>query len=215
MKKTIAVIGAAERMGSTLAFALAAAGYCVLLSEDFEKRFTPLIGKLPFQLAKIRLMIPQADARIVLSIRDASWEADIIISVVPREDQTELARKIKDYVTGKIIVSVTNPLRDSCDGLASAPKSSAAEELVELFPHSKIVKAFKTDSFSDFKMPQNAVRISDVSVAGDDPEAVSTTMQLIKDVGFNPLFAGQITMCPKQQDTVYKSDRLSPQLGPK
>jgi len=215
MKKTVAIIGAAERMGSAIAYGLAAAGYRVLLSDDIESHLTAFIGRLPLLLVKIRLEVPRADVRIVFSAREASWEADIVVVAVACAGQAELARNIKDVVTGKIVVSVISPSNKGHDGLVITSTSSAVEQLAELLPHSKIVKAFKTDSFSDFKVPQNAVRISDVSVAGDDPEAVSTTMQLIKDVGFNPLFAGQLTMSSMQHNTVYKSDRLPLQLGPK
>jgi hypothetical protein len=179
-------------MGSGLAQSLARAGYPVLLAHDGEEDLSPSLEKLPSLLARINLRMPKANVGIVTSPREASWEADIIIPVVPYEAQSEIALNIKDVVTGKVVISVTNPLNEACDGILTAPTTSAAEELAQYLPHSKIVKAFSTIYPAHFEMPIAAGKRVDVFVAGDDEGAVSMVMQLVRDAGFNPILAGNL-----------------------
>ena len=195
MKKTVAVIGADGSIGAALAFSLAKAGYRTLVTSHDQKDLTPHIGRLPLLVGKIRLTVPQADGGIVFSAREASWEADIVIPTVPYAAQAAVASEIKNVVTGKIVISVANPLNDCLDGLLTPPTTSAAEELAGLLPHSKVVKAFNTLSTMDFEIPQTiGGHTADVFVAGDDDEAVSTVMQLVRETGFHPLFAGKLAV---------------------
>jgi hypothetical protein len=190
MKKTVAIIGAAGNIGSAIALGLAAAGYRVLLTDDIEHHAL-LYMKLPLRERWIRFRVPEADVDIVLSAREASWEADIIILAVPYETQVELASKIKDVVTGKIVVSLASPLNGTQNGPVTPPTNSVAAELAQLLPHSKTVRALSTIVAAQHGEPKVAGLIVDVLVGGDDDEAVSTVMQLAKDVGYHPLVAGK------------------------
>ena len=153
MKKTVAVIGAAESTGSAIAYGLAAAGHRVLLTDDIEKRLTPFLGRLPLLLAKIRFEVSRADARIVFSAREACWEADVVILTAPAEAQAEIACRIKDVVTQKIVVSVRGPLGKTSDDVGPVPVGMATEELTQLLPHSRIVRVFHADPPAGFGLP--------------------------------------------------------------
>ena len=118
----------------------------------------------------------------------------MIIPAVPYKEQAAVAHKIKDVVTGKIVISLVNPLNETYDGLATAPTTSAAEELANLLPYSKIVKAFNTVFAADFNTPQIAGKTADVFVAGDDDDAVATVAELVNDAGFNPMVAGKLSV---------------------
>jgi len=194
MKKTVAILGAEGNMGSAIAYSLAGAGYRTLVTGHRGKELTSLIGKLPILIAKIRLTLPQADVGFVFSPRDASWEADIIIPTIPYQDQAAVASEIRDVVTGKIVISVVNPLNDTFDRLLTPPTISAAEELAQLLPHSKIVKAFNTIFPLDLETPQITGQSVDIFVAGDDEGAIQQVMELVRDIGFHPLFTGQLAM---------------------
>jgi NADPH-dependent F420 reductase len=187
MKKTIAVIGAAGNMGSGIARNLAKAGYRVLVAGNNQIKLNDLI-------AKIKEGTPQAEVEIINCSKEASWEADVIIPAIPFKEQAAVASKIKDVVTGKIVVSLVNPLNDTYDGLVTGPTTSAAEELAKLLPYSKVVKAFNTVFAADFNTPQIAGKTADVFIAGDDEEAAATVAELVKDSGFNPLLAGKLSM---------------------
>ena len=194
MKETIAIIGAADNMGSGIAYRLAAGGYRVLLADDIENDLSPSIDMLTQLLTRIRCKMPLADVNVVFSPREACAEGDIIIPAVPHSAQAELARTIRHEAAGKIIISLTNPLSETHDDPAAPPRLSAAEELARLLPQSTIVKAFNTILASHFVMPRVAGQMLDVFVAGDDDEAVATVVRLVTDAGFNPLVAGKLSM---------------------
>ncbi len=209
MKKTIAIIGATGQMGSAMAYAIAKAGYRTLITDHDERDLLALIGKLPFLEGKIRLKAPQSDVGIVVEPKEASWEADIIIPTVPYQAQAEVATEIKDVVTGKIVISVVNPLNQTLNGLLTPPTISAAEELAALLPHSNVVKAFNTVFALDFEVPKTNGQAVDVFVAGDNDEAVSQVMSLVKDTGFNPLCAGKLSMSRTLENMMLLLESLS------
>ncbi len=193
MNKMVAIIGATGNAGSTIALGLAAANYRVLLTDEIEKH-PFLYVKLLILEYRIRLKSSRVDVELVLSEREASWEADIVILAVPFEAQPEIALKIKDVVTGKIVISMIDAENKAKENLVTVPTGTVAGELQQLLPYSKIVKAFNPFFNATLKKPQVARQIIDVFVAGDDKEAVSTVKQLARDMGFNPLSADTLDM---------------------
>jgi 8-hydroxy-5-deazaflavin:NADPH oxidoreductase len=186
MKKTIAIIGAGGAMGSGLARSLTKAGYHILLAGRDA-------GKLQRTYAAIKAEIPDAELEVLDCLREASWEADIIIPAVPYSAQAEVAGRINDVVTGKIVVSIANPLNATFDGLAISPTTSAAEELATLLPRSKVVKSFNTVSSANLYAPVLAGSRLDCFVAGDDENAVATVSDLVRDAGFDVIHAGELS----------------------
>jgi len=172
-------------MGSGLARNLAKAGYRILLAGQNQTKLNEL-------LVSIKAATPGADVEILDCSTEASWEADIVIPAVSYHVEKEVAARIKDVVTGKIVVSISNPLNQTYDGVVTEPTTSAAEELSKLLAYSKIVKAFNTVSAADFSSPLVGGSIVDCFVAGDDEEAVETVSGLVRDVGFNPVIAGKL-----------------------
>ena len=185
MKKTIAIIGASGKMGSGLTRSLARAGHRILIAGRTRKRLESLV-------AAIKSELPNADLEILDCSHEASWEADIVIPAVSFKEQAAIAARIKDVVTGKIVISIANPLNEAYDGLMTSGATSAAEELAQLLPHSKIVKAFNTVFAADFDSPEVGGKTVDNFVAGDDPEAVAIVMKLVREAGFRPLNAGTL-----------------------
>ena len=190
MKETVAIIGAAGDMGAAVALGLAQTGYRVLLADEIE-RHALLYVKLHLLACKIRFKAPQADVEVVTSGREASWEADIIVLAIPGEAEAGMASRIKDVVTGKVVISLACPVKGTHDSPISVPAHSVAEELAQLLPHSKIVKAFSTIFAGQPEKPGVAGMSANVFLAGDDKEAVFTVMHLAKDAGYNPLVEGK------------------------
>src|SRR5215208_7186135 len=107
-KKTIAIIGASGNMGSAISKSLAKSGYRLLL-------FAHNAGKVNALIKEIKDSTPSADIEYRSCPLDASWEADIIIPAVNYGVEKEVAAKIREVATQKIVISISNPLTESYD----------------------------------------------------------------------------------------------------
>jgi predicted dinucleotide-binding enzyme len=101
---------------------------------------------------------------------------------------------IKNVATQKVVVSISNPLNETYDGVVTAPDTSAAEELQKVLPAAKVVKAFNTTYAADFSQPLINGQQVDAFVAGDDEEAINVVKDLIKTAGFKPIVAGNLAV---------------------
>jgi 8-hydroxy-5-deazaflavin:NADPH oxidoreductase len=186
-KQTIAVIGASGNMGSAISKSLSKGNYRLLLCSDDK-------GKVQETFINIKNNIPTADVEVIDCSAQASWEADIIIAAVPYEAEKDVAKKIKDVANQKIVISISNPLNDTYNGLVTSPDTSAGEELQKLLPNSKVVKAFNTTFAADFSTPVIDGKQVDAFIAGNDEEALQTVAELVTTAGFNPIIAGDLSV---------------------
>ncbi|MDB5223552.1 MAG: oxidoreductase [Chitinophagaceae bacterium] len=186
-KKTIAIIGASGNMGSAIAKSLANAPYRILLFGKEE-------AKLKSLFKEIKNTNKKADAEIIGCAADASWEADIIIAAVPFAAEKDIAEKIRQVATGKIVISISNPLNETYTGLVTSSDTSSAEELQKLLPHSKVIKAFNTTFAGDFSQPVINGKTIDAFIAGNDEEALETVSDVVRSAGFNPIKAGALAV---------------------
>jgi 8-hydroxy-5-deazaflavin:NADPH oxidoreductase len=185
-KKTIAVIGATGDMGCAFVKALANSDYRLLLmSRDKDK-----VGKLS---ANLKQKNPAADVEVVECEKEACWEADIVLMAVPYEAEREVAEKIREVTTQKVVIDVSNPLNEKYDRLITAPGTSAAEELQKALPNSKVVKAFNTNFSTDFTPAIKESKQIKTFIAGDDQEAVQTVSEMATAIGFKPVLCGNLS----------------------
>jgi len=98
-KRTIAIIGATEELGSAFSIGLAKRNYRLLL-------FDPDIRKLALLGHEIRSLAPSADVEFMNCVMNASWEADIIILTARGNEKKELARKIEQVTNRKIVLNL-------------------------------------------------------------------------------------------------------------
>lgn len=71
---------------------------------------------------------------------------DVVILAVHYPALDDIVERYKDQLDGKIVVEITNPVNyETWDGLVVPSDTSAAEELHEKLPNSKIVKGFNTN----------------------------------------------------------------------
>lgn len=186
-KQTIAIIGAAGKMGSAIARSLSFGNYRLLL-------YSTDLAKSAAVVENIKITNPASEVEAILCNYNACWEADIIIMAVPYHAEKGIVEKIKDVANQKIVISITNPLNETFDGLLTAPNTSAAEELQFLLPHSKVIKAFNTTFAANFETPVIDGKITDSFIAGDDAQALETVAQLVSTAGFNPIIAGELAV---------------------
>lgn len=173
-------------MGSAIAKNLSKGNYRLLLFAQQKERLQQVVDE-------IKKENPQADIECSGCPFDASWEADIIIPAVKYEVEKEVAARIKDVATQKIVISISNPLNQNFDGLITSSGTSAAEELQQVLPNAKVVKAFNTIFSADFVQPIVEGKQIDSFIAGNDEEAVKTVSELASVAGFNPMVAGDLS----------------------
>jgi predicted dinucleotide-binding enzyme len=180
-KMTIAIIGATEMMGAAIAKNLSKGNYRLLLFGLEGEKMESLVEE-------IKYLEPAADIESLHCLVDASWEADIIISALPCGSEREIAERIREVATQKIVIICSTKMGD---GLNEAVTShmSAAEELQNLLPYSKVVKTFNNTLTSDFGAGSEVI---DSFIAGNDPEAVQTVCEIVSNAGFHPIVAGEL-----------------------
>lgn len=186
-KQTISILGSTGIMGTAIAKSLAKGNYRLLLCAGKQTSADSLAKE-------IKEINPSAEVEAIDCSYNASWEADIIIAAVPFQAEKEIAERIRDVATQKIVISLANPLNETYKGLLTAADTSAAEELQKLLPNSKVIKAFNTTFAADFSQPVINGKQADAFIAGDDEEALKTVSELVETAGFNPVIAGTLSV---------------------
>ena len=159
-KKTIAIAGVTGRKQTIIAKKLSQANYRVLI---IAKPGDPLLT------GDAEQRMPGNDIEVIACAKDGCWEADIIVLAIPGHDMQEIAGKIQEVATQKIVASVT-VVKD-----ASRISSGINTQLVKLFPYSKVISVF------------NVPGSTEVFVTGNDQEALREFSDIIKTAGFDPV----------------------------
>ena len=98
-------------------------------------------------------------------------------------------------MSGKVIVSCSLPMNADNTKLVVAHTSSGAEELARRVPKARVVSAFSTVPsevlFGVYDAKRKASRPS-LLYCGDDDRGKAVAVQLIRDVGFDPVDAGPL-----------------------
>ena len=191
-KKTIAIIGATDMMGTAIAKSLSKGNYRLLLfGHDHDK--------LQTLCDEIKYSVPTADVDCLGCVVDASWEADIIFSTLPAGAEKEIAAKIREVATQKIVIVLTSPLESNKEQKSIG--TSSAEELQKLLPHSKIVKTFNITCAADFARAFAEGLQVDTFITGDDKDAVQIVKEIVSTAGFHPIIAGELATSRALENT--------------
>ncbi|MBD2071299.1 NAD(P)-binding domain-containing protein [Leptolyngbya sp. FACHB-671] len=117
---------------------------------------------------------------------------DVLLYTIRGVDPAEVLTST-DVLAGKILIDCNN--QEIPEGFAYPPiTQSLAEKLAGEVPQAKVVKAFNTMAQELFELAPEPLKSHSVSVfvAGDDESARQTVMQLVQDIGFNPLDCGEL-----------------------
>ena len=174
----IAIIGTGN-VGTALGTSLVRAGHTVTLTgQDAAKA-----------IAAAALIGAQARA----SLASAVEAAEVVVLAVPYTSVEAVAADIAPFVSGKVVIDATNPLKADYSGLATEGGPSGAERIAALLPTSRVVKAFNTVFASIQGNPDTHGQIVDGLFAGDDVAAKAVVASLIKSIGLRPVDAGSIS----------------------
>jgi predicted dinucleotide-binding enzyme len=127
-------------------------------------------------------------ARAAASNNEAVDAAELVILAVPASALGDIAQEIGASAAGKVVVDVSN--RPTPDPAGAS--TSLGEELQAQLPGSKVIKAFNTLFASRQADPSVSGIAADGFVAGDDPTAKQTVLDVVESIGFRPVDAGSL-----------------------
>jgi NADPH-dependent F420 reductase len=173
----IAIIGAGN-VGKALGASFARAGHKVIYAARTEEHARAAA---------------QAVKGHAFDVVEAAQRGEIVVLAVPYASAAqEVAAAIEPVVKGKVVVDVSNPLKPDYSGLATNGGPSAAESFVAWLPGARIVKAFNTM----FAQVQADPKIHGVEIdaffATDDDDARACVADLIRSMGFRPVYVGPL-----------------------
>ncbi|HEY4226118.1 MAG TPA: NAD(P)-binding domain-containing protein [Pseudolysinimonas sp.] len=114
---------------------------------------------------------------------EAAAGADVILTALPGAAVLEALEEVGDEnLAGKVILDPSVPLRP--DGKLLFPGDSLGRRIQERFPAVHVVKTLNTMNVSMMIDPDEKVALPMVYVSGDDPEAKSTAVNLLTDLGW-------------------------------
>jgi NADPH-dependent F420 reductase len=201
----VTVIGAGN-MGCGIGHRLVAGGHDVtIVDRDPEEA-----GRLAEELRTAA----QGGATVVAAGPGTELRGEVIVLAVYYPGSLELARELGDRLAGKVVVEISNPLIQTFDELATAPGTSAAEELAERASSgARVVKAFNTTFSGALVEGQVAGQPLDVHIAGDDEEAKEKVARLVRDGGMRPIDVGPLERAKHLEGLGFLNITLQQPLG--
>ena len=122
---------------------------------------------------------------------EATVTGDLVILAVPYPALDAITAAYGDQLAGKVVVDITNPLNfETFDSLTVPAGSSAAAELAEKLPSSRVLKAFNTTFAATLASKAVGSNPTTVLIAGDDSAAKTTLADAITAGGVQAVDAG-------------------------
>jgi 8-hydroxy-5-deazaflavin:NADPH oxidoreductase len=174
----VAIIGVGN-VGSALARGCVAAGHSVVVT-----------SKDPGHAAQVAA---EVGAEPAPSNVEVVAGADLLVLAVPSTAVAGIADEIAEHVAGLTVVDTTNPMSPDPSEILSAT-GSAAEGVQLLLPEAAVVKAFNTILANRLTDPVVDGIPLDGLYAGTDAAAKARVAELVGDLGFRPLDAGDLPM---------------------
>src|SRR5262249_42188807 len=122
---------------------------------------------------------------------------DVVFLVVPYGAMPDVAREVGKVLATKPLVfdiSNPNPQRDGDIG-AKALEQGPGEYLMQLMPGVRVVRGFNSINWNKIPNPglPNGEKLG-VAIAGDDPKGLETAQALAREIGFDPVVVGPLSV---------------------
>jgi 8-hydroxy-5-deazaflavin:NADPH oxidoreductase len=177
----IAIIGAGN-VGGGLGTGLAQAGHEIVFGvrdPDSEKARAATTGALGTRAVTVADAVADADV-VIFALR---WDAVApTVSGMPEMD-------------GRVVI-------DAMNRFSGDPARSTAQDLADLLPGAKVVKAFNTTGFENMSTAAGRDQQAVMFIAGDHPEANAVAAELAADLGFQPEDVGALTNAKPLEEMV-------------
>lgn len=125
--------------------------------------------------------------------KDKPVTGEVVILAVPYPAIDQVLADRADQLSGKVVVDITNPLNfETFDSLVVPADGSAAAELAERLPDSKVLKAFNTTFAATVASGQAGQVPTTVLIAGDHADAKAQFAGIVSDGGLKAVDAGSL-----------------------
>ena len=198
----IGIIGSGN-IGGAVGLRWAAAGHHILFSSRNPEELTDLVREAG------------PNARSGLPIEAVEF-SDIIFISVPYAALPQVGRDFAAMMQGKIVIDCGNP-SPSCDGemATEALAKGTGVASAEFLPGVRLVRAFNAIGYQSVHANHHRTgELVAIPIAGDDPEPIAVTSNLVIDAGFEPVVVGSLARAKDfdQRNAVYVQDLTAAEL---
>lgn len=125
---------------------------------------------------------------------DAAAAADLVVLALPWASIETAVATLGD-LSGKIVIDCTNPIGqvDGAIGLTIGHATSGGETVQQLIPRARVIKSFNQVGAEILAQNAHLPLRPVMFMAGNDEAAKETVAGLLRDLGFDPHDAGDIT----------------------
>lgn len=156
MVKSIAVFGIKGMFGSIIAEKLVKHSFRLLLINEEIEECSSLLHHFP-----------EADIQLLACPEESGWEADIVILDLTADGQLQLISPIREFVTQKIVIRVSEMKNEELQDQLLTIKST--------LPYSKLI---------DLKLDKNAAGQFMYVISGEDRESLNESDSILSQIGF-------------------------------
>ena len=162
------------------------------LAHAFTQRGEQVVLGVPDPAKYASAVAAQGPLARVIDTASAVAASPLVVLAVPYAALPAIAQAVANW-QGKIVVDATNPLAPGLAGLSVGTTTSGAEELAQLLPGARVVKAFNTtgaENMADSSYPGGTPFMP---VCGDDADARAQVIALATLIGFDAADCGPLS----------------------
>jgi predicted dinucleotide-binding enzyme len=122
----------------------------------------------------------------------AAAASDVVVLCTPWQGTEQAVRSCGD-LTGKVLIDCTNPLTPDFTALEIGHTTSGAEQVAAWAPAARVCKAMNQIGAPTMDHPQ-LPSAPVMFICGDDDDAKKVTAELVSQLGFETIDAGDLTL---------------------
>ena len=127
--------------------------------------------------------------------REAAAFGDVVMVSVPYRALPDVGKDLGDLIKGKVVIDTCNPFPGRDGEIADwARKKGAGLASAELLPGARLVRAFNAIGAARMGSAHEEPGRVGMPIAGDDAQAIAVASRLIRDIGYEPVLIGGLTM---------------------